>query len=90
LPFADIPREIAVEVTTACNLACGICFHAGAVSRHLPLSALIRFLNRCAARAAIMSVSREVNRFYTRICRRPLSPPRIWFSGLTEHQRFVV
>ena len=40
--FADVPREIAIEVTTACNLACGICFHAGAVSRHLPLSALIK------------------------------------------------
>lgn len=39
--FADIPREIAVEVTTACNLACGICFHAGADTRHLPLSVLL-------------------------------------------------
>lgn len=40
--FADVPREIAIEVTTACNLACGICFHAGAGSRHLPLSALLK------------------------------------------------
>lgn len=40
--FADIPREVAIEVTTACNLACGICFHAGADIRHLPLSALFK------------------------------------------------
>ncbi len=41
MPFADIPREVAIEVTTACNLACGICFQTKAEERHLPWRTLL-------------------------------------------------
>ena len=41
VPFKDAPREVAIEVTTACNLACGICFQARDGREHLPWRVLL-------------------------------------------------